>query len=67
MALLFANSIHGDGWLSYGDACYGSTLGSNPDISQKYKMGDISKGVDNTLKPAKKYKKNFFTVDSIVT
>jgi hypothetical protein len=26
-----------------------SYLGSNPDISQKYKMGDISKGVDNTL------------------
>ncbi len=24
------------------------------DISQKYKMGDISKGVGNTLKPAKK-------------
>jgi hypothetical protein len=30
-------------------ACYGSYLGSNPDISQKYKMGDISKGVANTL------------------
>jgi hypothetical protein len=28
-------------------ACYGSYLGSNPDISQKYKMGDISKGVAN--------------------
>jgi hypothetical protein len=26
-------------------AYYGSSLGSNPDISQKYKMGDISKGV----------------------
>ncbi len=24
--------------------------GSNPDISQIYKMGDISKGVANTLK-----------------
>jgi hypothetical protein len=24
--------------------CYGSSLGSNPDISQKYKMGDISVG-----------------------
>jgi hypothetical protein len=31
-------------------ACYGSSLGSNPDISQKYKMGDISKGVANTKK-----------------
>jgi hypothetical protein len=28
-----------DGWLS----CYSSSLGSNPDISQKYKMGVISK------------------------
>ncbi len=28
---------------------YGSSLGSNPDISQKYKMGDISKGVANAL------------------
>jgi hypothetical protein len=26
-----------------------SSLGSNPDISQKNKMGDISKGVANTL------------------
>jgi hypothetical protein len=40
-------------------ACYGSSLGSNPDISQKYKMCDISNGLANTLKPAKKiYKKN---------
>jgi hypothetical protein len=23
-------------------ACYGSSLGLNPDISQKYKIGDIS-------------------------
>jgi hypothetical protein len=30
-------------------ACYGSFLGSNPDISQKYKMGDISKIGGNTL------------------
>jgi hypothetical protein len=30
-------------------ACYGIILGSNPDISQKYKVGDISKGVANTL------------------
>ncbi len=27
----------------------GSSMGSNPDISQNYKMGDISKGVANTL------------------
>jgi hypothetical protein len=38
-------------------ACCGSSLGSNPDISQKYKMGDISNGVANTLKAAKKIKK----------
>jgi hypothetical protein len=30
-------------------ACYGSSLDSKPDISQKYKMGDISKGVANIL------------------
>jgi hypothetical protein len=28
---------------------YGNSLGSNPDISQKYKMGDINKEVANTL------------------
>jgi hypothetical protein len=39
-------------------ACYGSTLGSNPDISQKYKISDISKVVASTLKPPKKYTKN---------
>ncbi len=39
-------------------ACYGSFLGSNPDIPQKYKMGDIRKEVANTFYPAKKlYKK----------
>jgi hypothetical protein len=27
----------------------GGLVGSNPDISQKYKMGDVSKGVANTL------------------
>jgi hypothetical protein len=32
-------------------------LGSNPDISQKYKMSDISTGVANTPYPAKKYRK----------
>jgi hypothetical protein len=30
-------------------AYYGSSLDSNPDNSQKYKMGDIRKGVANTL------------------
>jgi hypothetical protein len=47
----------GDGWLwreiagkvCIAPACYCSSLGSNPDISQKYKMGDISKGVANIL------------------
>jgi hypothetical protein len=46
-------SSQGDGWLS----CLLRQLAgfeSNPDISQKYKMGDKSKEVANTLKPAKK-------------
>jgi hypothetical protein len=30
-------------------ACYGSSLGSKSDISQKYKMGDISKRGGKTL------------------
>jgi hypothetical protein len=30
-------------------ACNRSSPGSNPDISQKYKIGVISKGVANTL------------------
>jgi hypothetical protein len=60
-------NIQGDGWLRKvtksgrwvakwvaQPACYGSSsLGSNQDISQKYKMVDISKGVANTLLPAK--------------
>ncbi len=33
------------------------SLGTNPDISKKYKMADISKEVANALKPAKKEKK----------
>ncbi len=38
-------------------ACYGSSLGSNPDIAQKYKMGDISKtsGGQHTLSRQKTY------------
>jgi hypothetical protein len=43
------------GYVGSAPACYGSSLGSNPDISQKYKMGDLSKGVANTLWYAKKY------------
>jgi hypothetical protein len=30
-------------------ACYKSSLGSNPETIQKYKMGDISKRVANTI------------------
>jgi hypothetical protein len=37
------DQVRTDGWLSEGDGC----LGSNQ--SKKYKMGDISKGVANTL------------------
>ena len=48
----------GDGWLNWREmggqvvsapACYGSSLGSNPDISQKYYKGDIIKGVASTF------------------
>ncbi len=42
------------GYVGSAPACYGSYQGSNPIISQKHKMGDISKGVANTLEPAKK-------------
>ena len=42
------------GYVGSAPACYGSSLDSNPYISQKYKMGDISKGVAKTLKAAKK-------------
>ncbi len=39
----------GDVWLSRemcgAPACYGRSLGSNPDISQKYKVGYIGIGV----------------------
>jgi hypothetical protein len=55
-----------DGELGSAPACYGSSLGSNPDNSQEYKMGDISKGVANTLQPVKKYtKKDFSTMRHI--
>jgi hypothetical protein len=36
--------------------CYGSSLCSSTDISQKHKMGDIKKGVTNSLYPTKKKK-----------
>jgi hypothetical protein len=55
-----------DGWLSCSaPACYGSSLGSNSnsDISQTYKMADISKRVANTLKKfTEKNVKNRFLV-----
>jgi hypothetical protein len=46
-------------------ACYGSSLGSKSrDISQKYKIDDISKGVANTLSRAKKiYNKKYKIVE----
>ncbi len=53
-------------WLSFliwysAPACYGSSLCSYPDISQNYKMGDISKGTANTHSspPKKCIQKNF--------
>jgi hypothetical protein len=53
---IIIKEIHRDGWLSRGRwmaklaarllaSCYGSSLGSNLDISQKYKGGDKSKGL----------------------
>jgi hypothetical protein len=36
-------------WVAKLPTCYGSSLGSNSDISQIYKMGDITKGMANTL------------------
>jgi hypothetical protein len=48
------NYWQGDGWLSL-VASLGSSLGSNPDTSQKYKkLGDIGKGVAISLYPAKR-------------
>ncbi len=61
----------GDGWLSWVAklvrwvaklvACLFATKGSgsNPDIYQKYKIGDISKGVSNTLYPPPPKKRDF--------
>jgi hypothetical protein len=53
--------MEGDGWLSWYRYKRTRLLrylsGSNQDIYQKYKMGDISKGVINTLKLAIKKKK----------
>jgi hypothetical protein len=50
---LVTMTSNGDGWLSRdmgglvgsAPACYGSSLASNPDISQKDKMDEIGKGV----------------------
>jgi hypothetical protein len=39
-------------------ACYGSSLGLNPDIFPKIIMGDVSKGVVNTLYSPLKYIQN---------
>jgi hypothetical protein len=41
-----------DGSVGSAPACYSSYLGWNPGIYLKYKMGDISKRVANTLYPA---------------
>jgi hypothetical protein len=48
--------------------CYSSSaLGSNPDISQKYKMGDISKGVGHhTLARQKNIQKNVASIEECV-
>jgi hypothetical protein len=47
-------------------ACYGSSLGSNPDISKQYKIGNISTGVADTHTPAnKKYTKKIYLLVSL--
>ncbi len=43
-----------------------SSLGSNPDISQKYEMGDTNKGVANTLQLTKYAKKSIFLHNVVV-
>jgi hypothetical protein len=47
------------GYVDSATACYGSSVGLNPDISQNLK---VSKGAANTLKPTRKIytkKKNY--------
>jgi hypothetical protein len=44
----------------------GSSLGSNPDINQKYKIGDISKGIASTLQLTKKIYKKIYLQQFIV-
>jgi len=45
--------------------CYGSALSLNPDIVKDTKMGVISKGVANTLLPAKKIHKKQAAVQKL--
>ncbi len=50
--LEFLYNVFGDGrWVAklVAACCYGSSLGLNPGISQKYNMGDVSKEVANTF------------------
>jgi hypothetical protein len=42
------------GQVGSASACYDCSLDSNPDITQKCKIGDISKEVANALQPAQK-------------
>jgi hypothetical protein len=53
LAFMFCKKpVEGDGWLSCKRTCMLRQLSgfeSTPDISQKYKTGDITKGVANTL------------------
>jgi hypothetical protein len=41
-------------------ACYGSSLGSNTDISQKYKWATVANEWPIHSSPPKKYKRPFF-------
>jgi hypothetical protein len=59
---LFGREMETGGLVGSAPACYGNSLGSNPDISQKYKMNDISKGEHTLSGPPKNtvYKKKLF-------
>jgi hypothetical protein len=55
------------GYIGSAPTCYGSSLGSNPDISQEYKIGHISKGVTKHIVARKKTFKNIRLIFFIAT
>jgi hypothetical protein len=59
--LLSDKITQGDGWLSYALLATAALWVRIQTSLKKYKVGDISKGVANTLYSAKKYKKDKIT------